>query len=75
LLTEGNAAKAVGLDPDQARAAIAPRLAGIRDRITQDDATFNDAFDVQMVDWFMHRVYEELDGPLSDAIAPIPVKL
>jgi len=25
-----------------------------------------------MVDWFLHRVYEELDGPLDDTIAAIP---
>lgn len=23
-------------------------------------------------DWYLHRVYDELNGPLTDAIAPIP---
>ena len=40
--------------------------------ITGDDPSRNNAFKVQLVDWYLHRVYEELDGPLSDAIAPIP---
>ena len=26
------------------------------------------------VDWYMHRVYDELSGPLTDRIAPIPPK-
>jgi hypothetical protein len=30
------------------------------------------AFRTQLVDWYLHRVYDELDGPLTDAIAPIP---
>jgi hypothetical protein len=25
-----------------------------------------------LVDWYLHRVYDELSGPLTDAIAPIP---
>ncbi len=41
-------------------------------RITGDDPQKNAAFKQQLVDWYLHRVYEELDGPLSDAIAPIP---
>ncbi|HEV8348167.1 MAG TPA: hypothetical protein VGQ16_16440 [Vicinamibacterales bacterium] len=43
-------------------------------KITRDDAALNQAFDVQLVDWYLHRVYDELNGPLSDAIAPIPQK-
>jgi hypothetical protein len=27
-----------------------------------------------LVDWFLHRVYDEIDGKLTDAIAPIPPK-
>jgi hypothetical protein len=34
----------------------------------------NRAFEIQLVDWFLHRVYDELNGPLTDAIASIPVK-
>jgi len=40
--------------------------------ITADRKPLNDAFKTQLVDWFLHRVYDELDGPLSDAIARIP---
>ena len=27
---------------------------------------------IQLVDWYLHRVYDELSGSLTDAIAPIP---
>lgn len=40
--------------------------------ITGDRKALNDAFKSQLVDWYLHRVYEELDGPLSDAISKIP---
>ena len=30
------------------------------------------AFGAYLVDWYLHRVYDELDGPLTDEIAPIP---
>jgi len=40
--------------------------------ITRDDARLNDAFRVQLVDWYLHRVYEELSGPLTDEIGVIP---
>jgi hypothetical protein len=30
------------------------------------------AFRTQLVDWYLHRVYDELAGPLRDDIAPIP---
>jgi hypothetical protein len=42
--------------------------------ITGDRAPYNEAFKSQLVDWYLHRVYEELDGPLSDAISRIPEK-
>ena len=42
--------------------------------LTGDDPAMNDAFKQQLVDWYLHRVYDELDGPLSDAIAAIPAR-
>ena len=72
LLREGKAAKEKGLDPDQAKAAILPRLHDLMVKITGDDPALNNAFRVQLVDWYLHRVYDELTGPLTDAIAPIP---
>jgi hypothetical protein len=42
--------------------------------ITGDQPAVNRAFEIQLVDWFLHRVYDELSGPLTDAIAPIPPK-
>jgi cyclase len=72
LLTRGRDAKRRGLDADQARDAIMPAIADLMVRITGNDRGRNDAFKMQLVDWYLHRVYEELDGPLTDAIAPIP---
>jgi glyoxylase-like metal-dependent hydrolase (beta-lactamase superfamily II) len=72
LLREGKAAKARGLDPDQAKAAILPGLHDLMVALTGDDPAKNNAFRAQLVDWYLHRVYDELNGPLSDAIAAIP---
>ncbi len=72
LIDEGREAKAHGLDADQAREAIVPELHDLMVAITGDDAAANGAFKVQLVDWFLHRVYDEIDGKLTDAIAPIP---
>jgi len=72
LLREGKAAKARGLDPDQAKAAILPGLHDLMVTLTGDDPAKNNAFRTQLVDWYLHRVYDELNGPLTDAIAAIP---
>jgi glyoxylase-like metal-dependent hydrolase (beta-lactamase superfamily II) len=72
LLREGKAAKARGQTPDQAKEAIMPGLHDLMVQITSDDAVRNAAFKQQLVDWYLHRVFEELDGPLTDAIATIP---
>lgn len=72
LLREGNAAKMKGLDPDQAKEAILPGLHDLMVTITGDRPPVNEAFKSQLVDWYLHRVYEELDGPLTDAISKIP---
>ena len=74
LLREGKAAKARGLDADAAREQIYPMLREPMAVITGGDARREDDFRVQLVDWYLHRVYDELDGPLTDAIAPIPAK-
>jgi len=72
LLREGKIAKDRGMAVDDARTAILPQLTDLMVRITGGDARTNAAFQTQLVDWYLHRVYEELDGPLTDAIAPIP---
>jgi cyclase len=74
LLREGRDAKARGLTADQARAEISPRLGKLRTRITRDDPEASQAFEVYLVDWYLHRVFEEIDGPLSDEIGPIPAQ-
>jgi glyoxylase-like metal-dependent hydrolase (beta-lactamase superfamily II) len=72
LLHEGKAAKEKGLSADQAKDAIVPGLHDLMVSITGDVPSVNAAFTQQLVDWYLHRVYEELDGRLSDAIAAIP---
>jgi cyclase len=74
LLTRGKAAKERGLTVDQARATIADSLGELRRALTHDDADLNGQFGIYLVDWFLHRVYDELDGPLTDEIAPIPAQ-
>jgi glyoxylase-like metal-dependent hydrolase (beta-lactamase superfamily II) len=72
LLREGKEAKEKGLDPDQARAAIIPHLHDLMVKMTHDDPTLNKQFEVYLVDWFLHRVFDELNGPLTNDIAHIP---
>jgi len=72
LLRDGKAAKEKGLTADQAKDAIFPGLHDLMVSITGDVPAVNGAFKQQLVDWYLHRVYDELDGPLSDAIAAIP---
>jgi cyclase len=74
LLRRGRDAKAKGLDADQARDAILPEIHDLMVTITGDDKAKNDAFRIQLVDWYLHRVYEEIDGPLTDVIGAIPPK-
>jgi len=74
LVKRGADAKARGLDPDAARAEIMPQIKDLMVPITGDVPAVNRAFETQLVDWFLHRVYDELNGPLTDAIAPIPPK-
>jgi glyoxylase-like metal-dependent hydrolase (beta-lactamase superfamily II) len=72
LLTEGKAARDQGLDADRAKDAVMPKLQPLMVKITGDVPARNAAFRTQLVDWYLHRVFDELDGPLNDAIAPIP---
>jgi glyoxylase-like metal-dependent hydrolase (beta-lactamase superfamily II) len=72
LIKAGTDAKQRGLDADQAKDEVLPRLRADMLVMTKDDPKLNEQFRIYLVDWFMHRVYDELNGPLSDAIAPIP---
>ena len=40
--------------------------------ITGDNPKANDDFRIYLVDWYLHRVYDELNGTLTDAISAIP---
>ena len=72
LLRQGKDARARGLDPDKAREEILPSLERLRATIVGDDARQKQLFGIYLVDWFLHRVYDELAGPLTDAITPAP---
>jgi cyclase len=74
LLKAGKDAKARGLDPDQAREEALARLRALMVMITKDDPKANEQFRTYFVDWYLHRVYDELNGPLTDAISAIPPK-
>jgi cyclase len=72
LLREGKAAREKGVDVDAAKEAIFPTLASQMQSFTRGNATLDNQFKLYVVDWFLHRVYDELSGPLTNAIAPIP---
>lgn len=76
LAREGKAAREAGLDVDAAKEKILrlESLLALRAKITGGAPSIGAAFDVQLVDWFLHRVYDELAGPLGDEIAPIPLR-
>lgn len=72
LLRVAGEAKARALDVEQARAIAIDSVRDLKLAITHDDPELNQAFDLYLVDWFLHRAYDELDGRLTDSIAPIP---
>jgi glyoxylase-like metal-dependent hydrolase (beta-lactamase superfamily II) len=72
LLKPGADARARGLDADAAKEEIFPTLREPMVAITGDVPAVNNAFKTQLVDWYLHRVFDELAGPLSNAIAAIP---
>jgi hypothetical protein len=72
LLKRGREAKARGQSAREALAEISPGLRQLRSSITKDDPKLNQQFDIYLMTWFLHRVYDELNGPLSDAIVPPP---
>jgi glyoxylase-like metal-dependent hydrolase (beta-lactamase superfamily II) len=40
--------------------------------ITAGDPALAEMFGVYLVDWYLHRMYDKLDGPLTDDISRIP---
>ena len=72
LLRRGKELNAKGIDPDGAKAEILPELKELRRKITKDDERLNQQFETYLVDWYLHRVYDELNGPLTDAIQGPP---
>lgn len=72
LREHGAKARARGLDAFAAADEAFPLVREPMLVLTGDNAQLNQAFRGQLVEWFMHRVYDELAGPLTDAISPIP---
>jgi cyclase len=74
LREHGAKARARGLDAFAAADEAFPLVREPMLVLTGDAAQLNQAFRGQLVEWFMHRVYDELAGPMTDAIAPIPAR-
>ncbi len=72
LRTIGASARARGLGAFAAADEAFPLVRESMVVLTGDHPPLNQAFRSQLVEWFMHRVYDELAGPMSDVIAPIP---
>jgi cyclase len=72
LLQRGKQLKANGMNPDAAKAAILPELQELQAKITKGNAQDAKGFEIYLVDWYLHRVYDELNGPLTDAIQGPP---
>ena len=68
----GKSAKEQGLTVAQARAFVKDSVQDLRRQLTHDDAALDEAFGIYIVDWYLHRVYDELAGPLSDEIGAVP---
>jgi glyoxylase-like metal-dependent hydrolase (beta-lactamase superfamily II) len=66
--------KSKGLSSAQAKAAILSDSEVLRYRatITGGAASSNEAFGVYLVDWFVRRVYQEIEGTLNDSIPRTP---
>jgi len=56
----------------QARTFVKDSVRDLQQQITRGNAGADEEFGIYLIDWYLHRVYDELDGPLSDEIAPIP---
>ena len=72
LRTRGRAAKTKGLDVHQARDEMLPGLEPLVARMVGADTSRRQQFQLYVIDWFLHRVFDEAEAPLTDAIAPIP---
>jgi glyoxylase-like metal-dependent hydrolase (beta-lactamase superfamily II) len=72
LLARAREDKAHGLTPDETRKNVSGEIATLKAGILQGHEELSAAFDVQLVDWYLHRAYEELEGPLTEAISAIP---
>ena len=66
--------KSKGLTTDQAKEVILadPDVLRYRAAITGGAAPSNESFAVYLVDWFVRRVYQEIDGTLNDSIPRAP---
>ena len=74
LLDEGKRAKARGLDAMWRKRRSWLKLHDQDGRLDPRRAGPERSVQTYLVDWYLHRVYDELDAPLTDAIATIPPK-
>jgi glyoxylase-like metal-dependent hydrolase (beta-lactamase superfamily II) len=72
LLREGRVAFEHGLDVDAARDSILAAAPELAEPFTHGDPNLVGQFRLYLVDWCLHRVWDELRGPMTDDIAPIP---
>ncbi len=70
----GRAAKAAGQPEAAAEAAILAdsTVLALRTTITGGNAAQNAGFALYLVEWFVKRLYQELDRPLDNSIPPSP---
>ena len=68
----GKVAKEQGLTWRKPGRFVKDSVPDLRRQLTHDDAALDEAFGIYLVDWYLHRVYDGLDGRLSDAIGQIP---
>jgi glyoxylase-like metal-dependent hydrolase (beta-lactamase superfamily II) len=70
----GQVAKADGQTVEQANAVILadPEVQRLRTTMTGGDAKQDGAFSINIVDWFVRRVYAETEGELNDSIPSTP---
>ncbi len=63
-----------GVALDSARSAVLAdrEVQRLRDVITGGDASRRESFALYLVDWYVRRVYQELDGTLDDSIPRLP---
>ena len=72
LLREGKAGKALGENVETVRKRIAREVETLAPALTGGDARKAQQLDVYLVDWYLHRVFDEADEKLGDGMPEFP---